>query len=148
FPDQAELALRVFRELCVVDMPGMEDGEGGFRPPRMGEVSRPWLLDFVAAVFGAYDAEIGRRLIVEFFLLISKKNAKSTTAAGIMLTALILNWRLSGEFIIVAPTIEIANNSFFPARDMIRADPELDQLMQVQEHYRTITHRTTNATLK
>jgi phage terminase large subunit-like protein len=148
FPAQAEAALKVFRELCVVDVPGVDRGNGIIAPPNMGEISRKWLVDFVAAVFGSYDADSGRRLISEFFMLISKKNAKSTTAAGIMLTALILNWRLSGEFLILAPTIEIANNSFYPARDMVRADPELSDLLAVQDHYRTITHRTTGATLK
>lgn len=139
FPESADAAMRVLRELVLVDVAGS---------PKMGEVSRQWLLDFVAVIFGAYDPETGRRLITEFLLLISKKNAKSTTAAGIMLTALILNWRMSGEFLILAPTIEIANNSFYPARDMVRADEELSDLLYVQDHYRTITHRTTNATLK
>jgi phage terminase large subunit-like protein len=139
FQDQADIALKVFRELCVVDVAGS---------PKMGAISREWLLDFVAAVFGSYDAESGRRLIREFLLCMAKKNSKSTTAAGIMLTALILNWRMSGEFIILAPTIETANNSFFPARDMVKSDEELSDLMHVQEHYRTITHRTTGATLK
>ncbi|EQM72027.1 terminase large subunit [Pseudomonas tohonis] len=139
FPHVAEQSLDVFRELRIVDMPGS---------PTMGEVSLPWVMNFVGAVFGAYDEEAGRRLINEFFLLISKKNSKSTTAAGIMLTALIVNWRHSAEFLILAPTIEVANNSFHPARDMIKADDELADLLHVQEHIRTITHRVTGATLK
>jgi phage terminase large subunit-like protein len=139
FPDQAEAGLSHFRELRIVDAPGS---------PTMREVCRPWLFDFVGSIFGAYDAETGRRLITEFFLLISKKNAKSTGAAGIMLSALTWNWRESAEFLIVAPTIEVANNSFYPARDMVRKDSELSDLLHVQDHYRTITHRITNATLK
>jgi phage terminase large subunit-like protein len=139
FPDEAEKALDVFRELRVVDVAG---------GPTMGRVCRPWILDFVSAVFGSYDHEAGRRLISDYFLLVAKKNAKSTTAAGIMLTALIRNWRDSAEFLILAPTIEIANNSFIPARDMVRGDEELSDLLHVQEHYRTITHRNNGATLK
>ena len=139
FPDEAAANLDVFNALRIVDAVGS---------PTMGEVCRDWITEFVASVFGSYDAETGRRLINTFLLLISKKNGKSTTAAGIMLTALIRNWRQSAEFLILAPTIEIANNSFWPARDMIKADPELRALLKVQEHYRTITHRKTDATLK
>ena len=139
FPEQAELALKVFKELILVDVPGT---------PRIGDVTRQWVYDFVAAVFGAYNGETGQRLIQEFFLLISKKNSKSSTAAGIMLTALILNWRQEAEFFIIAPTVEVANNSFKPAKAMIRADPELSDLFQVQDHTRTIIHRVTGATLK
>lgn len=139
FPEQAEIALRVFKELVLVDVAG---------EPKIGEVTRDWVYEFVAAIFGAYDALTGRRLIQEFFLLISKKNSKSSTAAGIMLTALILNWRREAEFFIIAPTVEVANNSFKPAKAMIRADEELSDIFQVQDHTRTITHRITGATLK
>lgn len=139
FHDQAQEALQVFKQLRIVDAPGS---------PTFGEACEQWVFDFVAAIFGAYDAETGRRLIREALMLIPKKNSKSTLAAGIMLTALILNWRQSAEMIILAPTVEIANNAYAPARDMIKVDEELSELFHVQDHVRTITHRTMGATLK
>lgn len=139
YQESAEMALRIFKQLRLVDVPG---------EPMMGEVTREWVYEFVSAIFGAYEPTSGVRLIQEFFLLISKKNMKSTLAAGVMLTALILNWRREAEFFIIAPTVEVANNSFKPAKAMIRADDELSDLFQVQDHTRTITHRTTGATLK
>ncbi len=139
YPVQAQEALAVFKQLRIVDAPGS---------PTFGEACESWVFDFVAAIFGAYDAETGRRLIREVLMLIPKKNSKSTLAAGIMVTALILNWRVSAEMIILAPTVEIANNAFAPARDMIKVDDDLSELFHVQDHVRTITHRTMGATLK
>jgi len=139
YPDQAAAAWAIFSELRMVDAPGS---------PKMGKVVKPWVRDFVEAIFGAYNPETGRRLIKEFMLLISKKNGKSTIAAGIMITALLLNWRLEGEYIVLAPTKEVADNSYKPMAAMIRADDELAVLLKVQDHIRTITHLTTNATLK
>lgn len=65
-----------------------------------------------------------------------------------MLTALILNERQSCELVIVAPTKEVANNSFSPMQDMIRVDSELSALFNVSAHTKTITHRFTGASLK
>lgn len=141
FPEEAERALEVFKALRIVDAPGS---------PTFGEACAPWVFDLVASIFGAYDAESGRRLVTEWFVCLPKKNSKSTIAAGIMMTALILNWRQSGEFSILAPTIEIANNSFAPARDMCseRADEELAALIHAQSHVKTLTHRESGANLK
>ncbi len=138
FPDEAASALDIFRSLVMVDVAGS---------PPMGEACRQWVLDFVAAIFGAYDADTGRRLIQNFFLLISKKNGKSTIAAGIMITALLRNWRKSGEFYILAPTKEIADNSYNPARDMVQADPALNSILKPSAG-RVIEHRNTGAFLK
>lgn len=146
FPDEAEAALEIFRGLKIVD---------ALYSPTFGEASEQWVFDLVAAIFGAYDAESGRRLIREVFVCLPKKNSKSTLAAGIMLTALIRNWRESAGLIILAPTVEVAKNSFDPAKDMVSHDPELKEdretgggLIQVQTHIKTLTHKLNNATLK
>lgn len=139
FQDEAEMALDVFKSLIVTDVIGQ---------PTMGEITRPWVFEFVSAIFGAYSDESARRLIREFFLLIPKKNTKSTLAAYIMLTALVMNDRQAAELIILAPTKEVADNSYIPIREAINADPELKALMNISEHTKTITHRETQATLK
>lgn len=139
FPEIAEEAWAIFGGLKLVDVAGQ---------PLLDEASLPWIRDLVKAIFGATDPETARQLINEIFIMVSKKNAKSTIAAGIMLTALILNWRPSAELLILSPTKEIADNSYKPIRDMIKADDELAALLKVQDHLRTITHMGNNATLK
>ena len=139
FSSEAEEALAIFKALRVPDLPGK---------PSMAECCEEWVFDFVRCIFGAYDAETGKQLIREFGLLISKKNTKSTIAAGIMLTALILCWREEEEHLILAPTREVADNAFKPAAGMVRADPELSAMFHIQDHIRTITDRTTRNSLK
>ena len=139
FPDVAEIAQEVFGGLIVPDMTGR---------PYMRDVMPEWVFDFVGVIFGGLDPDSMRRLIKEFFLLISKKNAKSTIAAGIMLTALELNERDMTEATIIAPTKEVADNAFKPAMGMVMFDEYMAEKYSVSPHTRTITHTATKSTLK
>ena len=139
FPEVAEIAQEVFGGLIVPDMMGR---------PLMRDVMPLWVMEFVGVIFGGLDPDAMRRLIKEFFLLISKKNAKSTIAAGIMLTALELNERDLTEATIIAPTKEVADNAFKPAMGMVIFDPEMAEKYTVSPHVRTITHISTQSTLK
>ena len=139
YPEIAHVGLEIFKKLRVSDLPGK---------PTFGECSDQFVFDFVSAIFGGYDVETGNQMIREYGLLISKKNTKSTIAAGIMLTALILCWREDEEHLILAPTKEVADNSFKPAASMVRSDDELSDIFHVQDHTRTITHRINRNSLK
>ena len=139
FPDVARDAWEICSAFRLTDVIGQ---------PLLGDASLPWLRDFVMAVFGAEDPDTGRRHINEFMLMVSKKNAKSTIAAAIMLTALLMNWRQSAELLILSPTKDIADNSYKPIRDFIKADEELSSMLKVQDYFRSITHLETGSTLK
>lgn len=142
FPTAAKAGMDIFNRLQMVDC-GLSFGDGNL----------PWIKEFAEAIFGAYcdipgHPDEGRRLINTFFLLIPKKNNKSTTAAGIMLTAILLNWREEAEFIILSPTKEVADNSWKPLRAAILADEQLSAMFTIRNAERTAIHNETNATLK
>lgn len=137
--ERAAKALRIFRRLRVKDTPGY---------PTLGEASPKWVFDFVYTIFGARDAATKKQAIKTFLLMISKKNGKSTIAAGVMMTALILNDRADGEFLIIAPTQKIAGNSFGPAMGMVELDPQLSDLFKPNRNYRSIEHKLLNSSLR
>ena len=137
--ERADKALRIFKRLRVKDILGR---------PNLGKVCPEWVFDLVYAIFGTADPETKRQLVKFFFLMIAKKNSKSTLAAGIMMTALIMNERHDGEFTILAPTKEIAGNSFDPAMGMVELDEDLSALFKCNANYREITHREMGSTLK
>ena len=133
---EADKALRVFKSLHVPDVVGM---------PTLGEVCAPWFFAIVEALFGAYDPVTHRRYINEVFVLVPKKNGKSSNAGALAITTLIRNYRPSAEFLFVAPTKMIADIAFRQAALTIKANPRLAAIFHVQAHIRRITHRLTDA---
>lgn len=136
FDDQAEKALRIFKRLRVPDIIGT---------PTYGEVCDEWVFDLVRVVFGSFNPETKRRMLREFFVLIPKKNGKSSIAAGIMVTAAIMNIRPEAELLLIAPTKKIAEIAFKQALGIIRLDQQLSKLFHPQQHQKTITHRVSRA---
>lgn len=136
YDEVAEKALRIFKRLRVPDIIGT---------PTYGEACDDWVFHFVRVVFGSYDPETKRRALREFFLLVPKKNGKSSIAAAIIVTAAILNERPEAELLLIAPTKEIANISFKQAAGIIRCDEHLAALFHIRDHLKTIVHRNTLA---
>jgi phage terminase large subunit-like protein len=139
FPEERDKAVRIFNRLKLPDVIGQ---------PCMADAAGDWFRDIVAALFGAYDIETNRRMIQELFLEVPKKNGKSSYAAALMVTAMIVNRRPNAEFLLIAPTMEIAGIAYRQASGIINADQELRKLFQLQRHLKTITHRGSGATLQ
>lgn len=116
--------------------------------PTNGEACGEWVFDIVRAIFGSYDPATRRRMIREFFVLIPKKNGKSSLAAAIMVTAAIVNRRPAAELLLIAPTKKIADIAYKQAAGIIKLDPELTKIFHTKGHERTIVHRLTDAVLQ
>ena len=136
---RADRALRIFKRLRLVEVAGQ---------PTMGQACEQWVFDWVAVIFGAYDPATKRRVIREFLLLVAKKNTKSSIAAAVMLTALILHDRHAAEYLILAPTKDVADNSFLPAYRMVKADRALLKVYKPSESTRAITNVLDGANLE
>ncbi len=109
----AARALKIFCNLRLPDVPGQ---------PLLREAAADWIKELVRHIFGTVTNDV--RWLREFFLLVPKKNSKTTNGAAIMLTALLENKRPRAEFLLVGPAQEIADTAFSQAVGMIEADPE------------------------
>lgn len=136
---QARRAVAIYDRLRIPDVPGT---------PSFAEAGGDWFREIVAALFGSLDPVTRQRLIRELFLLVPKKNAKTTGGAALMLTALLMNDRPRAEFLLVAPTQQITDISFGQVAGMIDLDEELTRRIHVQSHLKKITYRATGGTLQ
>lgn len=132
-------AVAAFNKLRLYDVPGT---------PTMAEAGGEWFRDIVRVLFGALDPVTRERAIRELFLLVPKKNSKTTNGALMMLVALLLNRRPSAPFIMTAPVQDVAEVAFAAASGAISLDPVLSKILHVREHLKTIVHRETKAELQ
>ena len=72
----------------------------------------------------------------------------TTVAAAMMLVAVLLNRRPRAEFMLIAPTLEVADLAFRQAVGMIESDPVLMGKFHIRDHIKSIIYRPTKAFLK
>lgn len=137
--DEAAKAVAIFNALRLPDVPDH---------PLLRDAAGEWQRDLVRAIFGSYDPAAKVRHIREFFCMVPKKQSKTTAGAAIMLTALLRNKRPRAEFLLIAPTLEIADLAFRQVVGMIESDPILLQKFHIQDHIKRIRFRDSGAFLK
>ena len=140
-PAEYQRTVKLFNMLHIPDVPGM---------PSFEEAAGEWFRDTVGSFLGSTCLTTGARLIRELFLLVPKKNSKTTGGAGMMVTALMLNRRPRAEFLFIGPTQAVSDLAFDQAAGMIENDPHgvLQKRMHIQQHLKTITDRKSGAELK
>jgi phage terminase large subunit-like protein len=138
FAAERDAALRIFDGLKIPDVIGT---------PTMAEACGEWIRDIVAALFGSYDPQTNRRHVQEAFLLVPKKNSKTSSAAAIMVTAMVRNRRPLAEGLLIAPSLAVSGRAYDQVKGIVAADPKLAALFHCQDHIKTITHLKTGANL-
>lgn len=136
---EGDRAVAVFNKLRLADVPGT---------PTMAEAGGDWFRDIVRALFGSMDPATRMRAIREIFLLVPKKNSKTTNGALVMLAALLLNVRPRANFIMTAPVQDVAELAFSQAAGAIALDDVLAKKLHIRDHLKKIIHRETGAELE
>lgn len=84
----------------------------------------PWQVWVLASIFGFLDPQTGKRKVREAFLLIPRKNGKSTLAAVIALYMAFLDGEAGAEVWIGANSMDQAEACFGPCRAMAAQCPD------------------------
>lgn len=134
-----ERAVRIFDKLRLYDVEGT---------PTLADACGDWFRDIVRVIFASRDPVTKARAIRELFLLVPKKNSKTSYGALLMLTALLMNERPNAQMIMTAPVQDVAEIAFNCAKGAIDLDKTLSSIFHVRDHLKTIEHRTTKAKLE
>ncbi len=136
--DLAKRAVMIFNKLRLPDVAGQ---------PLLRDAAGDWQRDIVAALFGSLMPD-GRRMVRKPFILVPKKNSKTTGSAGIMITALLMDDAPRQPYFLYGPSQEIAQGAFDQAVGMVQADPVLRDRFHIRAHMKLIEDLKTDSTLK
>jgi phage terminase large subunit-like protein len=129
--DRAERVIAILQRLVLADVPGQ---------PTMEEACGPWFLSLAYAIAGGLQKD-GIATIQDVLIEVPKKSSKSTYSALLMLALMMASPRPRAEFLLVAPSHSIAEIAYRAIAGCIYADAELQELLQVREHLKTVEHR-------
>lgn len=137
--EKAARALAFFNRLRLPDVPGS---------PAMAEACGDWFKIILAAFFASEDPDTKATLVWELLCAVPKKNSKSTYVAALALTALYMEEAPNRQMLLVGPSQNISERCFDQAQGMIRLDPKLEAVFQIQDHLKTVTRRKTGTKLE
>lgn len=133
---RGERAWQIMRRLPIT--------EGEHAGKRIGDTAPPWMPRLVRLIFGHTD-EAGLRLLREAFVVVSKKNAKTTFASAIGMTSLLLEEEQRAFVAMLAENRPQARIAFENMVAMVRADEELGERFQIVDHRHTLRYPRTGS---
>lgn len=137
--EAAEKAVRIFNGLRLADVQDT---------PLVADAGAEWFADIVRVMFGSLDPTWKERAIRELFLLVPKKNGKTTYGGLMMLTGFLMNQRPNATFIMTAPDHGVADIAYSAVRGAIELNPVLQAKLHIRDHLKTVVHRENKAKLQ
>lgn len=121
--------------------------QGPLAGKTLGECAPPWQEKFVVSLYGATDPE-GRRLYDEAFLLVAKKNGKSTLTGMLAVAHCLAFPEERGAGVLLADTREQARLVYDSMEATIQADPYLVQQFHIRSYKHEVEHRETGTVIR
>lgn len=113
----------------------------------LGQCAPPWQEKLVRSLYGATDPD-GRRLYDEAFLLVAKKNGKSTLTGMLAVAHTLAFPEERGAGVLLADTREQARLVFDSLAATVRADAFLSKQFHVRDYKHEVEHRDTGTVIK
>ncbi len=129
--DRVTRARAIFERLKLSDVPGQ---------PLLRDACGDWFWPIVEVMAGGVNPS-GKQNVRDCFVLVPKKNSKTSYGGLLLLTLMLMSPRPRAEFVCVAPTLEISQLAFNQIAGAVYSDETLRERLHVREHLKTIVDR-------